>query len=138
MGIKPTFTRKDVKTALVSQIKRLDTAVIYRMTYVGETFVKNARANGSYKDQTGNLRGSVGYVIFKDGVKRSTGPIPKNSRKLIEDLRSKYMAGYVLIVFAGMDYAAAVESMGKDVLTGSSIIAKKELSIAFANFKRTR
>jgi hypothetical protein len=33
-----------------------------------------------------------------------------------------------------MDYAAAVESKGKDVLTSSSIKAKKELRRAFKSF----
>jgi hypothetical protein len=41
-----------------------------------------------------------------------------------------------LIVVAGMDYAAAVESRGKDVLTASSIKAKNELKQAIKDLKR--
>lgn len=33
----------------------------------GEKFIDIARRNGSYKDQTGNLRSSIGYIIAKNG-----------------------------------------------------------------------
>ena len=33
----------------------------------GEKFIEVARRSGSYKDQTGNLRSSIGYIIAKDG-----------------------------------------------------------------------
>ena len=130
------FTRDDIKRVLQLKLKRMDAAIVSRMIFVGETFVKNARANHTYKDQTGNLTASICYIVFKDGKKRSPGPIPKDSRKLMDELKSKYMRGYVLIVCTGMNYAAAVESKGKDVLTASSIQAKNELKIAFARFKQ--
>lgn len=135
MGIQANFSRDHVKKALLLGLKRLDAAIISRFIFVGEWFVKNARANGSYKDQTGNLRSSICYIVFKDGIQRSPGVIPEDSRKLIEELRTKHLKGYVLIVATGMTYAAAVESMGKDVLTASSIKAKKDLQKSLKNFK---
>jgi len=135
MGIKATFSKDDIKKALLLRLKRLDAAIISRFIFVGETFVKNARANHTYKDQTGNLTSSICYIVFKDGIQRSLGIIPEASRKLIEELRTKHLSGYVLIVATGMNYAAAVENMGKDVLTASSIKAKKDLQRSLKNFK---
>jgi hypothetical protein len=135
MGIKATFTMQDIKKAFEEKARRMDAAIVSRFTYVGETFVRNARANGKYTDQTGNLRSSICYAVYKDGIKRSPGAIPNSSKDVLEQLRTEYMKGYVLIVCAGMDYAAAVESKGKDVLTASSKIAKKDLGAALKTLK---
>lgn len=122
------------------KLKRIDSAIVSRFIFIGETFVINARsktaAEGGFNDQTGNLRSSICYVVFKDGIKRSPGNIPDLSRKLVEELKSKHLSGYVLIVVAGMNYAAAVESKGKDVLTGSSIKAKAMVQAAIKDFKK--
>jgi hypothetical protein len=53
-------------------------------------------------------------------------------------LKSKYLSGYVLIICTGMKYAAAVESKGKDVITGSSLIAKAELNKMLKDLKKKR
>jgi hypothetical protein len=135
MGIKPTFSQQDILQAFKLKAQRMDAAIVSRFVFVGETFVRNARSKGNYTDQTGNLRSAISYIVFKDGIKRSPGAISDLSKNLIAELRSKYMKGYVLIVCTGMDYAAAVESKGKDVLTGSSKIAKKELSAALKTLK---
>lgn len=37
------------------------------LEYVGEQCVIEARENGNYKDQTGNLRSSISYAIVEDG-----------------------------------------------------------------------
>jgi len=49
-----------------------------------------------------------------------------------KELASKVKRGYVIICVAGMRYAAAVESKGFDVITGSAIQAKEDLRAAFA------
>lgn len=137
MGIVPSFTRQDIERAIRERIRKVDAAIVSRFIYVGETFVNNARMNGKYKDQTGNLRSAICYIVLKDGVKRSPGAIPADSKKMIDVLRLKYATGYVLIVGTGMNYAAAVESKGKDVLTASSITAKKELQKAMKGLKKS-
>jgi hypothetical protein len=107
MGIKPTFSQQDILQAFKLKAQRMDSAIVSRFIFVGETFVVNARAKGNYTDQTGNLRSAISYIVFKDGIKRSPGAISDLSKDLIAELRSKYMKGYVLIVCTGMDYAAA-------------------------------
>jgi len=117
------------------RLERIETAIISRLIFIGEAFVNNARANGTYNDITGNLRASICYVVLKNGSKKSPGDIPANSKKRMRELISQFNKGYVLIVLAGMDYASSVESKGKDVLTASSTIAKAQLKIAITNFK---
>lgn len=136
MGIKSNFTPADIRKVFAEKMKAMDANIVNRLIDVGERFVNNARSKGNYTDWTGNLRSSVCYIVQKDGKKRSPGAIPDESKKLISELRSKYLSGYVLIVCTGMNYAAAVESKGKDVLTGSSIIAKAELKRALKTLKK--
>ena len=38
-----------------------------KMMYLGEKFVNKARLEGNYKDRTGNLRSSIGYIILLNG-----------------------------------------------------------------------
>ena len=145
MGIKARYTQSDIDNMFLVRLRRIDSAVIARLQQIGETFVNNARANGDYGDVTGNLRSSIGYVIVKNGKKifGSDFGVVKNGRDgqmkgkaHIATLISQFQKGYVLIAVAGMDYAAAVESKGKDVLTASSNIAKKQLRVAIREFKK--
>lgn len=140
----PKFTKADIQKMMADRMLRIDAAIVLRLRRVGETFVKNARENGQYNDITGNLRNSIGYVVLRDGVQlyqdfRRAAKVGKGSgkkdgvnaaRDLAFEIAQNFPRGYVLIVVAGMEYAAAVESRGKDVLTASSIIAKNDLQNA--------
>jgi hypothetical protein len=140
INLIPKFNRNEIRSVIEAKRQRIEKAIILRLQRVGETFVNNARENGSYKDRTGNLRSSIGYVILKNGEQLnqnfsavSGGPLgEQHASAVIERVKNKFQSGYVLIVVAGMDYAAAVESRGLEVLTGSSIVAEQELKIAFA------
>lgn len=55
---------------------------------------------------------------------------PDKAKKVIREARKKFPTGYVLIGVAGMEYAAAVESKGYDVITSSSIEAEVALKKA--------
>lgn len=156
MDLKVSYSKAQIEAAVRVQMERLDKAVIRNLRYVGEEFVRNARENGTYKDQTGNLRNSIGFVVLKDGEQlvenfRASAKISDDTRKKnkltgptgrdglvaaktrIRSLSQLFPTGYVLIVVAGMKYAAYVESNGLDVLTASSIQAKKSLK---ANLQR--
>ena len=41
--------------------------LVRNFLYVGEQVLNAARSTDSYKDRTGNLRSSVGYVLVVDG-----------------------------------------------------------------------
>lgn len=146
MGIKAKFSQADVNKLFIQRLARIEQAIISRLIYVGENFVKNARDNGTYLDQTGNLRSSIGYIILKNGKRinenfekaekgsdKSTGLT--TGKAFAKEVGKSLNTGYVLICVAGMDYAAAVESKGKDVLTASSIIAKNDLEKAIKALK---
>jgi hypothetical protein len=122
--------------------------IIERMAYVGESCVRVGRFNGTYRDQTGNLRSSVGYVIVSDGntvqasgfeqvaAKRDLGPKEKadggkQGEEFAKELAGKYPKGIVLIMVAGMKYAAAVADMGKDVLDSAENEADRLLPVMF-------
>jgi hypothetical protein len=157
--IVPKFDKKDFQKIVEAKLLRIDQALVMRLKRIGETFVKNARENGSYNDITGNLRNSVGYLILRDGVQldsdfrksavvmktikrgKNTGKERKtygskegvrSGKDFAFEVARKFPRGYVLIVVAGMEYASKVESKGKDVLTASSIIAEKDLREAIA------
>jgi len=150
LSIKPKFTREQLRQIIQDRMDKIERAAISRLQFVGEKFVTNARNNGAYKDRTGNLRSSVGYVIMKDGIQIAANfkafpqvdPKAKGAGQgmekaqtaideIAEKLRGKYPRGLILIGVAGMDYAAAVEAEGFDVITSSSITAKGDLEAGF-------
>lgn len=147
--IKPKFKKETIEKLIRGKWDVLQKAYFERLQYIGETFVKNARENGSYIDRTGNLRNSIGYVILKDGeqvmsnfskqvrgkTKRVSDVDGKDigiskAEEIAEEMVKKIPKGYILICVAGMDYAAAVEAKGFDVISSSSIIAKQDLTKA--------
>ncbi|OZI09584.1 hypothetical protein BWI93_03105 [Siphonobacter sp. BAB-5385] len=139
MGIKPKFTKAEIRSTFVQRKDRIEQAILATLMYLGEMCVNHARSVNTYQDQTGNLRNSIGYIIVKNGrtiassfVKSVTGTVEsdedgvKIGRGLARELAKQHNTGYALIVVAGMNYAAAVESKGFDVLSSAEHLAEKE------------
>lgn len=93
--------------------------------------VKRARMVHTYKDQTGNLRSSIGYCVYKDGKRVSEGFEAKpgsesgqtgiaKAKAFTQEIAKGYAGRTCAIIVAGMDYAVYVEGKGFDVLTGSA------------------
>lgn len=120
---------------MIERYNAIDQALLLRIQRVAESFVTNARNQADFTDRTGNLRSSIGYIILKNGVnimenfeQRKDGPDGvQEAKKVADDLKKKYPRGYVLIGVAGMEYAAAVESRGYDVITSSATTAANSL-----------
>lgn len=136
MGFKVVTPPPAIDSFIQSEIERRIDAVVYKFQYVGESCIKEAREGGNYTDQTGNLRSSIGYIIVKDGqiidqaiyehdkgTDRKTGV--SQGKQYMESLAAQIPRGIGLIVVAGMNYAAAVESRGKNVLTSARLLAKR-------------
>ncbi len=118
--------------------KRIMEDLIKKLSYIGEECVRVARERGNYENYTGNLRSSIGYMILLDGTEIIQGKFedyrkdpnsPINGmdkgKKLLDNLKKKYPNGLVLIVCAGMNYAAYVENIHhKDVLTSAELVAE--------------
>jgi len=135
VSLIPKFNRNDIAKMLAEKYTVIDQALLLRILRVGEAFVKQARDTANFKDRTGNLRSSIGYIILKDGKdiyenfkSRAGGKDGvEKAREVAAALKIKYPKGYVLIAVAGMDYAAAVESLGYDVITSSAADAATNL-----------
>ena len=122
MGVKAKFTRKDISQSADNAVSEIHTLMIQNLSYVGEYATSLARNHGNYKDQTGNLRSSIGYVIGRNGKKVSDGGFGNvtegvsEGRRFAESLITK-TRGYTLIVVAGMHYGKYVEKRNYEVLT---------------------
>ena len=129
---------KKVNRALLNRKEELERVLVKRFTMIGEECVRIAREPhpGDWGDVTGNLRSSIGYVVLKDGQsvvegasKQYSGPKgdgsdgPAAAKALLNQLQAKFPTGIVLIVCAGMNYAAYVENVRhKDVLTTAELL----------------
>lgn len=109
--------------------------VVATLELIGQKCVREARDRGSYQDQTGNLRSSVGYAIVRDGriISLSDFNVVKQGVQgqnegvnLVKKIAKEYTKGIVLIVVAGMNYAAVVETR-RNVLTSSELLAEIEV-----------
>lgn len=115
-------------------------AILKRIGQKTVTAIRTGDAS-NWNDQTGNLRSSIGYIIVHDGnivnrsgFKQVNGPKrnkfnvggSKEGRSYAERLATQFPNGYVLIIVAGMDYAAYVENIeGKAVLAQGKLLAKR-------------
>ncbi len=150
MGLKPRFTKQDIKFHIENRKAIFRQAILNRLESIGFEFVKLARektaAEGGFNDVTGNLRSSIGFAIVDHGTIKNenyeTSKRGKDGSKGVDEAKSfirtltgEFTSGYALIVVAGMGYAASVESRGKDVITGSSLIAEDLLKQAIAKLK---
>lgn len=150
MGLKAKFSKADIRKHINNRKIVFRQAIINRLELVGMEFVKMAREKtaleGGFNDVTGNLRSSIGFAIVdhgeiisenyeasKKGLKKTQGI--QEAKNFVRTLNSKFASGYALIVVAGMEYAASVESRGKDVITGSSLIAEDLLKKAIDRLK---
>lgn len=132
--IRRTTSMDAIDKKIAKEINRAENEILKKLSFIGENAVNDARANGDYMDNTGNLRSSIGYTILKNGetvrtssfdrVKQEASKAKRESTKLLDELRSKFNTGFVLIVVAGMDYAVTVEARGRNVLSSSKLLAE--------------
>lgn len=122
---------KELAQKLREYIERDKENIILVLHRIGQEAVNWARENGSYTDRTGNLRNSIGYIIFQNGEEiDSFGNAPAQANKdvVIRLVRNRIpKSGLALVVFAGMEYGIYVEARGYTVLSGAlenSITAK--------------
>lgn len=138
MGIVPRFSRPDLKTMLADRVNRINLAILIQLRVLGEKCVNHARQIDKtigFEDQTGNLRSSLGYVIYLNGkpvgenfekVRGGNEGLEKG-KKLAKEIAGDYPRGFLLVVVAGMEYAVHVEANNRDVLTSAEHLAEKKL-----------
>lgn len=129
--------RNAFNKSLEAAKNRLDEAMYLILRRAALQFVTAARTKtkkqGGFDDQSGNLRSSIGYIIMKDGSildQNFTGAAEGKNKGLSFAKSFSSSPGYSLIVVAGMEYAAALESRGIDVITGSAMVIEGDLKAA--------
>lgn len=132
MGLVPKFTMADVHAQIQRKLELIDKETLACFQRLGDKCVTKAKDDRGYQDQTGNLKNSIGYVIIHNGVivdsalgRWAPGSI---SQQVVDEHKSKYPTGWVLIVVAGMNYASYVEARhNKVVLSTAELFAESEM-----------
>lgn len=127
---------EEVEAYLLDNIERIEQVIVRNLSFVGESCLTAARSTNSYKDRSGNLRSSTGYVIVKNGkiisqaihaagsgYDRKTGV--SEGEKFMREIVRQFPEGIALIVVAGMNYAGYVSAKGYDVLDSAELLAGK-------------
>lgn len=133
-GLTPLWTEGDIDLFFDYFIDDAEDKIFQLLSAAGEQFIKVARESGSYRDHTGNLRSSVGYMIFKDrkaisedfekSANGSDGSTGVNKARELAESVALSTSGWFLILTAGMEYAATVEAKGYDVISSGCIQAE--------------
>lgn len=112
----------------------IEKILIYGLEYAVEDLINHAIAHKGYKDQTSNLRSSIGGVVLKDGRPvtfsgfSGSGQGVLTGMEYINSLIAQNSKGYVIIVAAGMAYATYVEDIhGLNVLKKTELVMRKEM-----------
>ncbi|MDO5106028.1 hypothetical protein [Capnocytophaga sp.] len=146
MPARQKTPQSQVDKYLADEIARRERVFINVLERIGEMCIVEARTNGDYIDRTGNLRSSIGYTIIKNGRVVSSSSFDAinsatngkgQSKKLINDLLSEFSKGIALIVVAGMNYAAYVETK-RNVISSSELLAKQQARIILEQLGFTR
>jgi hypothetical protein len=134
MPVKRLTKKGETDRYLAKRLELINRAIAYNLCFVAEQVLNAARSTQSYKDQTGNLRSSTGYVVVQDGriIQESSFEVVKdgkdgtvNGKEFAEQLVREFPTGYALIVVAGMNYASYVTDKGYDVLDSAELLARK-------------
>ena len=134
MPIRLVTPQSEIDAYIDQSIDKALQVIVNTFMYVGESCIREARDNGSYMDQTGNLRSSIGYVVVVDGqvVRKNVVDLVKNGTEgtkeadaFLERLATEHSDGICLIVVAGINYASYVEGRGYNVLTSAELLAER-------------
>jgi hypothetical protein len=137
MGITPQFNKADVQKRFDAFLDEIERQQIRRLQMLGEmciTHARNVPKEQGFEDQTGNLRSSIGYMVFVDGVaihsfyeQVKEGATGMQAGETLAKKVGEDQKGVCLVVTAGMNYALYLEAKGRDVLTGAEHLAEREL-----------
>ncbi|MBK8807767.1 MAG: HK97 gp10 family phage protein [Bacteroidales bacterium] len=114
MGIS-LINKNEVFRMISGKKVLIERALIYNLEVLVEKLVNHAKSSAGYKDQTSNLKSSIGGVLVKDGKSVTfRGFYGKEEgiskgEGFINDLINQTGSGYTIIIVAGMEYASYVE-----------------------------
>lgn len=133
MGVKLATPMSQINKMLRDEAEKRKRVLIRTMLYCAEEITNAARSTNSYKDQTGNLRSSIGCIVIVDGkiiqeygfekVKDGAQGII-DGKEFAYSLAKDFPKGVVIIAVAGKEYASYVADKGYDVLDSAEELAK--------------
>lgn len=94
INVKPNFTVDDVRQrydAFLDVVEELQLEALQQLGEECVTFARSDHAN-DWQDQTGNLRSSIGYMIFKDGKVVFGTPFEQVAAKIRQKTVCRWMA----------------------------------------------
>lgn len=134
---------KAIEKALNDVIKINEKKALQALGFVAEKTINLARSGKNYEDQTGNLKGSTGYVI-NEGSKLTkqdfggSGGAGADGKKIglsvAKEASNAKKDEIQLVITAGMEYAEQLETKEYQVLTfalPSIIKFSKELELIY-------
>ncbi|WP_454893917.1 hypothetical protein [Alloprevotella tannerae] len=133
MAIKPTFQNGTVAAKVQEFQKRLESATVFLLQFMGEELTKYAREQHNYTDQTGNLTNSIGYAVVRNGKivnyggEIKSGDGAAEGLKIAQKMAANASSSFSLLIVAGMNYAAYVEAKGYNVILPAELKAKADL-----------
>ncbi|MFC4213482.1 hypothetical protein ACFOWA_19975 [Pedobacter lithocola] len=140
LSINPDFTIKDIDDDINALINQEIDGIIDSLKESGKFYVDRARAqtksDGGFSNLTYNLRESIGYVLVADHqiidvyfppISNASGGAAKGEAYAREIATLVDDGELILIVVAGLEYAAFVEATEHDVISGSSMAFEKLL-----------
>lgn len=133
MAIKPTFQNGAIAAKVQEFQKRLESATVFLLQFMGEELTKYAREQHNYTDQTGNLTNSIGYAVVRNGKiinyggEIKSGDGAAEGLKIAQKMAANASSSFSLLIVAGMNYAAYVEAKGYNVILPAELKAKADL-----------
>ena len=143
MGIVAKYSNSDIESFLDQFTDAVVDSIVQALGKLGTKCVNYARkipdpehGGNGFKDQTGNLRSSIGFKIFVGRnaivenykVKRKGSEGMEKGRALADSVGAGNSDNQVmLVVTAGMEYAIHLESLYKrDVIASAELLAEQE------------
>lgn len=140
MALKAEFSYSDLNKRFNNARKEIQAMQIEALEHLGEicvTHAKNLPPTIGFSDRTGNLRSSMGYAVYLNGVAVRDSYVAvsgtesgdegvRKGRELADSVAMEYPNGLLLVVTAGMEYAVYVEAKERDVLSSAQILAQRE------------
>lgn len=146
-NMKLTTTKLDFDLIVQMQLQGIDNLFFQRLVELCDERIAIQRAKVSpegYNDQTGQLRSSVGYIIYRDGKIRhenfelapygtDKAPGLKAGRDLaLSQLR--ITEGWGVVMVAGMEYASCLESnYNRTVLSSATFNLEDDIEYILKN-----
>ena len=131
-----------LKKKLMERREIMINYLTHAMSELGERAVTYSKDNKGYQDHTANLKNSISFALYLDGVEITSqvGKIPKadeaeGGQEAVQSVLNQYVQkegviapkGYSLIVIAGMNYGKYVEDKGYNVLYLTRYFLKDEM-----------